>query len=1518
MKKLLQTTLLVMALVAANRVQSQAQLAAYCESKEKVYIHTNHVFFKPGETVFFKIYLVNAVDQTPSKLSPVVMVDMLGPSGNVLVKMQYQVINGNAEGSYDFGAQIPGGIYTIRAYTTWMKNEAESFYYSKELTVQQVIAPRLLMKLDFPKKGYGAGEEVIADFSLRNLADEPIRFYDASYKVSIGGVSVSEGSFKTNKEGKYQIVFRLPQTLASSDGLLNITVNYDSYTESISRSIPIILKNIDLQFMPEGGSLVNGLQSWVAFRAVDEHGKPADISGLVKDGNGNTVSSFQAFRFGMGKFQLKPEAGQKYYAVITTPSGISGQFALPEARPDGVVMSMAHAGEKLQLTIQASRSQEVILRGMVKNKLYHSQAFSLRKGSNTFQVDPVVFPTGIAQFTLYTDGEMPLAERLVFVNENRVLQVKLTTEKEKYLPREKVSLLLQTTNEKGEPVPADLSLSVLDDKLWTYADDKQDHILSWLLMSSELKGKIEEPIFYFKKDEPQALPALDLVMLTHGYRYFDFIEYVNQNQQLKFTPDEMNMLGGVVMDKNKNPLRSEVFITDIADTSRQVKSMKTGDDGQFYFSGLKPGHSYYLFSRTGARKEAVDITITQNGIGYNPLATSILKKRELEGVEFAVVQPGAIPDVLQFIPVAVANDEVAAHDMMPQLGNKPAMLNEVVVVGFAANRQRKELGFSVTKVRAEDLNNIVNLQNGLAGKVAGLNVVEYGNVFQSPNITIRGIRSLNNTESPLIVVNGIPVDKLDDIHVTDIENVTVLKDATATAIFGSRASAGAILIESKQYRNGGGVKLNLTGKINYSSKQVYAIAPNYTLARKFYYPKYQSTETPERSDFRETIYWNPEVQTDEKGEARLEWYNSDATTTFRIIAEGIGYNGQVGRAEKTYSAQPALSADVKIPPYLTVGDQAMLPLVIKNNQQEPADIQVDLQLPENLETPEGSISLQLEGGESQQVLIPVTAKGIVNGNISFKVMSRGKSENLVLPITASEKGFPMRETISGNNAMKANFNISSLIPGSLKAELKLFDKPEGQLLDGIESMLQEPSGCFEQTSSTTYPNVFILKYLKQSGRSNPDIEQKALGFIRRGYDRLIGYETAENGFECFGKTPAHEALTAYGLLEFTDMKEFIPVDQRMLDRTKKFLLSRRDGKGSFHIASGGYDRFASVPNKIAGLYIVYALSQAGIGNEIREEYTTAVKQAMESNDGYQLGLMALAADNMKNDKDYAKLLELLNNSYKKLDLKSETSVVNSRDMSLRIETKSLYALALLRQANPDLITVSAVISSILSEKTYYGYGSTQATVFALNAIVEYLKKTGEASEKSAVTFSMNNNVVQPGLQEPGKIKEGANTFSAAYSNNKSKIPYAFEVSYQTTLPPNSDKAELHISTSLAVPVIKTGETNRMTIAVKNEKQILQPMVIAKIGIPAGLGLQPWQLKEIMEKNEVAYYEIFDNYLVLYWMGFAPGETKTIGLDLKAEIPGSYTAKASTVYLYYTPEYKHWNAGLPVKILPAKE
>src|SRR5262245_37737999 len=153
-------SILLPALVCMSFLSGMAQTNDYADTKEKVYVQTSHVFFKPGETTFFKIYVVKAKDQTPSRQSNVVYVEVVNTAGNVLQKMNYPVENGYAEGSFDFNEQAAGGVYKIRAYTTWMRNESDSTFFVKEITLLKVIAPRLLMKLEFPEKGYGAGDEV--------------------------------------------------------------------------------------------------------------------------------------------------------------------------------------------------------------------------------------------------------------------------------------------------------------------------------------------------------------------------------------------------------------------------------------------------------------------------------------------------------------------------------------------------------------------------------------------------------------------------------------------------------------------------------------------------------------------------------------------------------------------------------------------------------------------------------------------------------------------------------------------------------------------------------------------------------------------------------------------------------------------------------------------------------------------------------------------------------------------------------------------------------------------------------------------------------------------------------------------------------------------------------------------------------------------------------------------------------------------------------------------------------------
>ena len=465
--------------------------------KEKVYAQTNHVFFKPGEELFYKVSVVNAQNNAPSFLSKIVSVEIIDPSGIVVNKRKLQVLNGYAKGNFYFPEDVKGGIYKLRVYTNYMQNEVGKNYFEKELTVQKTSSPRILMKLDFPKKGLSAGEEVIADFSLKNLSNDVIPFYQFTYEVYIAGKEVLKNEVSTNKEGKIQLKFNLPKDLETTDVLLNIRVNYDGFKESISRNVPVTLNIVDLFFFPEGGSLANNISTKIAFKALNEFGQPVDVKGELLDENQQKISEFEAYKFGMGKFDFTPRNGKKYFVKIFQPN-ISKLFELPSANDNSVVLNAEKIDGKIILKIQSNEIQNLKLVGNFRNKEVFSKEFSLHQ-KEVIQLDEKDFPSGICRFTILNKENIPLCERVIYLNKSREMQVKITPNKNSFIPREKVELNIETLDEKGKPIAANLGLSVIDDKLWTYADDKQNTIFSWLQMDSEIAGKIEEPSFYLDR-----------------------------------------------------------------------------------------------------------------------------------------------------------------------------------------------------------------------------------------------------------------------------------------------------------------------------------------------------------------------------------------------------------------------------------------------------------------------------------------------------------------------------------------------------------------------------------------------------------------------------------------------------------------------------------------------------------------------------------------------------------------------------------------------------------------------------------------------------------------------------------------------------------------------------------------------------------------------------------------------------------------------------------------------------------
>ena len=1472
-------------------------------SPDKVYLHFDKTIYKPGESIWVSAYVRDGRSLKPSQKSDIVYVELINPRGAVEKSIRLIAQNGQAAGDFQLAANAKGGTYKLKAYTKWQKNTSE--FFEREIQVQAVVLPNLNMKLEFERDAYGPGAKANAELSLESLDKQVLKNHDFNYVVSFDGKETIKANGKTDTKGIARISIDLPANLTSNDALLNVMFSYKGQTESISRSVPLLLGNVDLQFFPEGGELVAGQNCTVAFKALDEFGKAADVSGYIVDEKGSKISSFSSYHKGMGKFSLRPADGKEYRVILTEPANAKGSFKLPKANQDAISMSVRGQNrQEIQLDIISNRAEEVFIVAQSSGNMLFSRNYEITAGVNAISIPSSSFPIGISQITVFDSKEQPRAERLVFVNPHKSLKVKVEGKKERYLPREFVELDIEVTDENGRPVSGQFSVAVADDKLLNFADDKQGSILAYTLLESDLKGKIEEPNFYFDDEtDPKRFKAntdrkiaLDNLLMTQGWTRFVWKDIQN-GKTVDFTEKgEKALIRGKVSDKGGKPIE---YAQIIAGNSTVVSDK----DGNYTISGVP------LYT-------AVNVTASKNGKISSTLAISdypqplnfvLYGKRTVSGVIKSKKDGSPIP-FAQVIVYGNSNYGATSNEKGEYKLEFPENATHLYVYYAGYNNNYVDLNANkkdVINFEIEEqelfLDAVVVTES--SGRVDRL---ESHQIQRVPNSAVKS--SKRKTEN-LAVPSQKEAEKFAELPVVvEIADKVVFEDLKPQVELGQMDEDKAMLKDEKALRNQGAVL-----------QKPVVPAGNYYIAREFYAPKYESKEQPsQRSDFRSTIYWNPRLSIGENGKARISFYNSDDITQFRVTVEGFGNNGNLGRCEYKYFIQLPVELTAKIPTELLTEDKVFIPLSITNNTDESVSGRLTVALPENIKfitVPASNVSLAAR--EAKTVFIEgLVDRNPANGNLSISFEAKGLIDEMSVAIKTRPRGFPVRITHSGDKLKDAiKFNIKDPIAGSLKATVKIYPNSIDQVMSGMESMLRMPGGCFEQTSSTNYPNILALNYLRETNSSNPTLEKSAKEYLEVGYGRLTGYESKEGGFDWWGRDPAHEALTAYGLMQFIDMKSVYRVDLAMIDRTVKWLLGRRDGKGSWNKNASCLHSWAT--SEITDAYIVWAMTEAGMGKEILKELDKSYSDAVKSEDPYLIGLVVNALYNVK-DKRADELMRELVKTQKPdgsfMGLKA--SVVNSTGNALKVETTGLAALAMMKTSGYSKQLANAV-GSIQGSKDYYGYGSTQGTVLALKAIIGFTKLSKRPSEGGTFALTVNGKKVisltykagDKGMEIPDLTQflgEGEQRIEIAYEGTKTAMPYELELTYTTRMPDNSAKCELQLATNLPKNKVKMGETVRMNTQLKSVSKRHQPIVMTMIGIPAGLSVQIWQLKELQEKKAFDFYEIFDGYVVLHYESLSPGETKEINLDLKADIPGEFEAPASTAFLYYTQEHRVWS------------
>ena len=322
-----------------------------------------------------------------------------------------------------------------------------------------------------------------------------------------------------------------------------------------------------------------------------------------------------------------------------------------------------------------------------------------------------------------------------------------------------------------------------------------------------------------------------------------------------------------------------------------------------------------------------------------------------------------------------------------------------------------------------------------------------------------------------------------------------------------------------------------------------------------------------RSWFPETLLWRPEVITDDNGEITIDVPLADSITTWRLNASAVTNGGQLGSTETAIRVFQPYFVDLNLPVSLTRGDEVSLPVVVYNYLNEAQTVEIKLQAADWFEAlSETTVEVRLIPGDVRSVYLPIRALQIGNHQLQVTATGNGVADAVRRDIAVVPDGRRIDKVVNGSlpTAERINMTVpADAIPGSSAGTLRIYPSSFSQVVEGLDAIFTRPTGCFEQTSSSTYPNVLALDYLRSNNKSMPEIEARARQYIHLGYQRLLGFEVAGGGFEWFGQAPANRTLTAYGLMEFEDMATVHDVDPNLIERTRAWLLKQQNTDGSW-------------------------------------------------------------------------------------------------------------------------------------------------------------------------------------------------------------------------------------------------------------------------------------------------------------------------------------------------------------------
>ena len=666
-------------------------------------------------------------------------------------------------------------------------------------------------------------------------------------------------------------------------------------------------KRISLQFFPESGNLVDGILTVVGFKATDQWGTPVDINGVIKTEDKTIIASFKSYHDGMGRVQFKPQAGKKYIAEVETETG-TRSYPLPAVRPSGINLKIQDekGGKKFQLSRSEKNKTQpdnLLLVAEINNHIVYENEIAFEDYPSVIgHLVTGSLPSGILYFTVFNKDGMPLAERLSFIDNGEY--------------RDNGGLILTKTGiekraenivELNFPDSMQRSCSVAVIDVPGAGFDDNDNIWSRFLLTSDLKGNIYDPSWYFEKHNDTTRLALDNLMLSQGWSRFNWTKILSGEFPGKKYRESylINISGTVYQEINNKPAEGgklNVFLSD-QDSSLFTYDVPVSENGQFLIDSLAifgKTKLYYIYTDKIGKEKPMIIRINDNNLQY----------RFTEAISGSLEKYPWIQPIDPKKPDLIRRYEFASN------GNPDAKLLENAMVTAKQKRPvdivnekyTSEIFRTGGKIKIDNINSppVDKAMNGVDFVLNRIPTVgvQYGTFVNRKNFSIQDNREKKNriltkttTSGPMgfwemgLFINEIPADLI-QLQALRADQIAMVKLFEAGAIGAGSINPGGAIVVYLNYETGNAKEEKKSSRyIDYNG---------YSISKEFYSPDYSVPGTnSNRADGRTTLYWSPEIFSESSsGHVQLKFFNNDFSRKFKIVVEGFDSNGRLIHIEK--------------------------------------------------------------------------------------------------------------------------------------------------------------------------------------------------------------------------------------------------------------------------------------------------------------------------------------------------------------------------------------------------------------------------------------------------------------------------------------------------------------------------------------------------------------------------------------------------------------------------------------------